>query len=310
MTGDRRGSVTRTWLAVGIGVLGISLAAPIGAATAAPALAVAFWRSAAGAAATVPLVAAGGLSRDRPGAASAGPFGGLVGRGVRGLGRETWTGCLAAGGLLAVHFALWLPSLRLTSVTASTALVATTPVWTVLIGRRQGVAVPRAVWAGVGLALSGVLLVTGVDAGRGAGALLGDVLAVAGGMASAGYVVVGERVRRSTPTTVYTLVAYATCALLLLPVCLGTGTALAGWGPRTWVELAVLTLAAQLLGHSLLNAALPVAGATPVALAILLEVPGAAVVAWLWLGSVPPWTVVPGALLVLAGLVAVLRAPA
>jgi drug/metabolite transporter (DMT)-like permease len=62
------------------------------------------------------------------------------------------------------------------------------------------------------------------------------------------------------------------------------------------------------LGHSLLNAALPVAGATPVSLAILWEVPGAALVAWLWLGAAPPWTVVPGALLVLAGLVVVIRA--
>ena len=284
----------RAWVAVGIGVLGISLAAPIGAATAAPALAVAFWRSAAGAVATAPMV--------------------MVGRrraGLRGLDGRGWAGCLGSGALLAVHFALWLPSLRLTSVMASTALVATTPVWTVLaaagVGRRVGVRVPAGAWAGVGLALAGVLVVTGVDAGHGVAGLTGDLLALAGGMASAGYVLVGERVRRTTSTAVYTLVAYATCAVLLLPVCLLLRTPLAGWGPRTWVELGVLTVSAQLLGHSLLNAALPVAGATPVSLAILLEVPGAAVVAWLWLGSVPPVTVLPGAVLVLAGLVAVTR---
>jgi drug/metabolite transporter (DMT)-like permease len=215
---------------------------------------------------------------------------------------------LGAGALLAVHFALWLPSLRLTSVTASTALVTTAPVWTVLLGRMRGAAVPGAAWAGAGLALAGVLTVTGIDAGHDRDALVGDVLALAAGMASAGYVVVGERTRRTTSTAVYTLVAYATCAVLLLPPCVVSGTPLTGWGWRTWVELLVLTFAAQMLGHSLLNAALPVVGATPLSLSILLEVPGAALVAWLWLGSAPPWTVVPGAALVLVGLVVVIRA--
>jgi drug/metabolite transporter (DMT)-like permease len=280
----------RGWLLVGIGVLGISLAAPIGAATAAPALAVAFWRSAGGALATAPVVAVSGRA------------------GLRRLGRAGWTGSLLAGLLLAVHFGLWLPSLRLTSVTASTALVTTAPVWTVVIGRLRGVPVPAAAWAGVALALVGVAAMTGIDAGGGGRGLAGDLLALAGGMAAAGYVLVGERVRRTTSTAVYTLIAYGSCALLLLPLCLAVGTPLAGWGLRTWTELAVLTLAAQLLGHTLLNGALPAVGATPLSLAILLEVPGAAVVAWVWLGTPPPWTVVPAAALVLAGLVVVVRA--
>jgi drug/metabolite transporter (DMT)-like permease len=207
-----------------------------------------------------------------------------------------------------VHFALWLPSLRLTSVAASTALVTTAAVWTLLLARWQGTRVRPQAWVGVGLALAGVLAVTGIDAGRAGTGLVGDLLALAGGMASAGYVVVGERVRRTTSTAVYTTTAYTTCAVLLLPLVLLLRTPLAGWGARTWGELAVLTIAAQLLGHSLLNVALPVVGATSVSLAILLEVPGAAVVAWIWLGAPPPPTVLPGAALVLAGLVAVIRA--
>jgi uncharacterized membrane protein len=80
--------VARAWLAVGVGVLGISLAAPIGAATAAPALAVAFWRSAGGALATVPVVAVGSwalLRRASSRASSrASGGGGCVGSGGRG----------------------------------------------------------------------------------------------------------------------------------------------------------------------------------------------------------------------------------
>jgi len=95
---------------------------------------------------------------------------------------------------------------------------------------------------------------------------------------------------------------------VLAPVSLLLGQPLAGWGPRTWVELGVLTLAAQLLGHTALNAALPTVGATPLSLAILLEVPGATLVAWAWLGQRPPVLVLPGVVLILSGLWVVVKA--
>ena len=95
--------------------------------------------------------------------------------------------------------------------------------------------------------------------------------------------------------------------LVMLAACLLSGASLSGYSTRTWVELGLLTLSAQLLGHSLLNRALRSAGATTVALATLLEVPGASLVAWAWLGQVLPAAVVPGAVLVLAGLAVVIR---
>jgi drug/metabolite transporter (DMT)-like permease len=280
----------RAWAGVGIGVLAVSVSAPVTSATAAAPLAVAFWRAAIGAAATGAY-----LGARRPGELRAAPAA------VR---RDAAT----AGLLLALHFGLWLPSLRLTSVTASTALVSTTPVWTVVLDRLRGAKVPRPVLAGVAVALAGMLAITGVDAGRSAGAALGDLLALLGGMAGAGYVVAGERARRWLSPAAYTTAACAVCTLLLLPVCLLGGVAVVGFTPRTWAEIAVVAVGAQLIGHGSLNAALPVVGATPLALALLFEVPGAAMVAWAWLGVPPPAAVLPGTLLVLAGLVVVVRA--
>lgn len=280
---------------IATGVVAVSFSGPIAASTLAPALAVAMWRNAFGAAAGAPFTLARRraelreLVQDRP----------------RVLGTA-----VLAGAFLAVHFGLWIPSLRLTSVTASTALVTTTPVWTVAAARLRGSPVPRAVLVGVLLALTGVTVVTGVDATASAQALRGDLMALAGGAAAAGYVACGESVRRSLSTASYTLVAYTTCALALLPVCLITGTALWGFSPRSWAQIAVLTLTAQLLGHSLLNRALRSAGATTVSMAVLLEVPGAALVAWVWLGQVPPLAVVPGVALILTGLAVVVQARA
>ncbi|HET8615605.1 MAG TPA: DMT family transporter [Actinomycetales bacterium] len=277
---------------IGVGVLAVAFSAPLITAIAAPALAVAFWRNAFGAIAGAPFTLA--TRRDEL-------------RSLLGPQRRTLYLAVVAGLALALHFGLWIPSLRLTSVTASTALATTTPLWTVVMTRLLGQHVPRGVVLGVVVAVTGVLVVTGVDASGSAQALQGDLLALGGGAAGAGYVVAGAEVRRTVGTATYTLVAYTTCAVVLLAVCLVSGTSLSGYSARTWVELALLTLTAQLLGHSLLNRALRSAGATTVALAILLEVPGASLVAWVWLGQVPPLAVVPGAALVLAGIAVVIR---
>jgi drug/metabolite transporter (DMT)-like permease len=167
--------------------------------------------------------------------------------------------------------------------------------------------VPRAVLLGVALAIAGTLAITGVDAARSGRALLGDLLSLASAVAATGYLIGGRRVMRETSTAVYTMLAYGACALVLLPVALAGHTALWGFSGRAWVELGVIALAAQVLGHTMLNVALPVVGTTAVALAILLETPGAALVAWAWLGQTPPLTVVPGTVLMLAGLVVVAR---
>lgn len=280
---------------IATGVAAVAFSGPIAASSLAPALAIAFWRNALGAAASAPYT----LGRRRAELVS-----------LARDQRQALALAVVAGLFLALHFGLWIPSLRLTTVAASLALVTTTPLWTVLFARARGAHVPRGVLVGVLLALAGVLVITGVDASASPAALRGDLMALGGGAAAAGYVIAGQSVRRTVGTASYTLIAYTTCALALLPVCLLTGTQLWGFSARNWLEIAVLTLTAQLLGHTLLNRALRSAGATTVSLAVLLEVPGGALVAWAWLGQVPPLAVLPGAAMVLAGLVVVVRAQA
>lgn len=295
MTHDDHDSPLLTAGLLATGVVAVSFSGPIAASTLAPALALAFWRNALGAAASAPYT----IVRRRAE---------LV-RLVRHQPRLLGTAVLA-GLFLALHFGLWIPSLQLTTVTASTALVTTTPVFTVALARARGLPVPGAVLIGVLVSLAGVVVITGVDAGSSPDALRGDLMALGGAVAGAGYVAAGESVRRTVGTASYTLVAYTACALALLPIALASGVDLLHLSARSWAEIAALTLTAQLLGHTLLNRALRAAGATTVSLAILLEVPGASLVAWVWLGQVPPLAVLPGAALLLCGLAVVVRASA
>ncbi|MFF8815320.1 DMT family transporter [Streptomyces pactum] len=275
-----------------VAVAGISLSAPLIAATAAPALAIAFWRNAMAIGVLTPFV--------------------LLRRGLRaevfGMSRRTLLLSAAAGVLLAVHFGVWLPSLHMTSVASSTALVTTTPIWAALLLRLRGHRPPAATWTGMAVAFVGVLLLTGVDLSVSPRALAGDALALAGGMAAAGYVVLGAEVRRTASTTAYTYVCYAVTAVLLGAAALIQGAGMSGYSGETWLKLAVLTVTAQLLGHTLINRVVKGLGPSVTSTAILLETPGAALIAALWLGQTPPVIAYPALAVILVGLALVIRA--
>ena len=270
-------------LLIAVAVLGVSASGPIIAATAAPALAIAMWRNAMGTAALAPIA----LTRHRSA--------------LRRADARERRLLLISGFALAAHFATWVPAVTLTSVASATALGATSPVWNALIARLGGQHVPRRAWLGIGVALLGVLVLTGVDLQVSGDALVGDLLALAGGVFAAVYVAVGGAARQTMSTTSYAFACYAICAVVLLAVCLVGGVQLGGYSADTWLKLVVLTVVAQLLGHTIFNRVVGSVGPVVVSLCILFEVPGAALIAAIWLGQVPPLAALPAAVLVLAG---------
>ena len=273
-------------------LLAVSTSGPLIAATVAPAMAISFWRNAMAGVVLTPAV----LLRRR--------------EELRGLDRREWRLALLAGVLLALHFATWIPALDYTTVASATALVATQPVWSALIGKARGETVPARVWLGIGVAVAGALLLTGADLSVSGEALFGDLLAVLGGIFAAAYVTAGSEVRRSVSTTTYTAVCYTTTALILLVVCLVGRQQLVGYEGVDWLRLVALTAGAQLLGHSLFNVVLKTTGPTVVSLSILFEIPGAALIAGLFLDQSVPWLAVPAAVLLVSGLAIVIRAGA
>lgn len=268
-----------------VAVVAVSTSGPLIRYAAAPALAVAMWRNLL----ALPVLAVPALRAPRPDR------------------REARLVALA-GVFLAAHFAAWIPSLSYTSVASSVALVATQPVWAALIARARGEHVHREVWIGIGVALAGVLLLSGVDLSISARALFGDLLAVVGGALAAAYVSVGSQVRRSVGTATYTTGCYGVASLLLLVACVASGRPLVGFDGGTWLAIVALVAGPQLLGHTLVNTVLRSITPTAVSVAILFEVVGATVLAALWFGETPPLAAVPAGLLIFSGVIVVIRA--
>jgi len=264
-----------------IAILAISTSGPLITVTAAPAIAIAFWRCFLGAIATAPFAFKNGL---------------------RNINRKTLTTSISAGLLLGIHFAVWIPSLRFTTVAASTAMVATQPAWAALIAKIRGENFPNKVWFGIFVALLGAVLLTGTDFSLDRRAVIGDLLALLGAIFAALYVTVGSSARTKLTTAQYTVIAYSAAAFALLVLAVVAGINLTGFSRQAWFYIFLLTLLAQILGHTLFNITLRSLSATVVSMGILFEMPGSTIIAALAIGQVPPWQTIPAIVLLMIGM--------
>ncbi|MDP6935015.1 MAG: DMT family transporter [Myxococcota bacterium] len=209
---------------------------------------------------------------------------------ARRISRRDGALIVVAGAFMALHFWAWFTSLHSTTVLRSTLLVCLAPVWVGLIEALfLGSAPPRRFWVGISLALLGVALLSSQGSGETDVTLLGDGLALLGGVLSAVYLLIGRTVRQRVHIGSYgawICLAAAGWLGIILGV---TGAPLTGWGASSWGVLAALAVGPQVMGHMGLNYAIRYVPAGAVAAVTLLEPAGAALLAWIILDEAATW---------------------
>lgn len=276
-----------------IALVAISLSAIFVRLADAPGVVVAFWRMAVASLVIMPLTI--GALRRTP------------------LGPRTLWPTVAAGALLAVHFAAWISSLSYTTVAASVTLVSTTPLWVALLAwafLRQAPTLTTLI--GVLLAVAGGAVIGfGGSLGTVAAApapLLGDGLALLGALAMAGYLMLGRLAQhRGLGLDAYAGSAYTVAAVCLLPLPLLFGFDYLGYPAGTFAWMLALALVPQLIGHTGINHALRHMAPTRVATATLLEPLGSGLLAFLLFRERPGPLTLLGAVILLTGVVLAVR---
>lgn len=217
---------------------------------------------------------------------------------------------IAAGALLALHFATWITSLSYTSIAASVTLVATTPLWVALIAwLALGIAPTLGVMIGVVLAVAGAAVIGFSDMGGASNPLLGDALALVAGVAAAGYFLLGRSVQRGGVSLgAYVGSAYGVAAVFLLPLPLLFGHSYLDYPASTFLWVTLLALVPQLVGHTGLHFATRHLNPTLVATLILAEPIGSGILALVFFNELPSTHTLVGAALLLLGLVLTVRA--
>ncbi|CCO08112.1 DMT family transporter [Desulforamulus hydrothermalis] len=210
--------------------------------------------------------------------------------------------CLA-GVLLALHFAVWITSLHYTSVASSTVLVAMQPLFVISGGYllyREGIG--KAGLLGAAVALAGTVLIGLHDLRLGGGALWGDLLAFAGAVFVAGYVLIGRHLRVRMALLPYTFLVYGAAALVLVALNLVSGTSFYPYPAMTWLWFVCLAVVPTICGHSLFNWALKYVKAAVVSVSTLGEPVGATVLAYFIFNEVPGFLQLAGGFMILIGL--------
>jgi len=200
-----------------------------------------------------------------------------------------WRIAILGAAFLALHFICRISSLKLTSVASSVALVTTNPIfvgifsWLFLKEKQE-----KALIVGIVLSVTGSLVLAIGDGGL-AGlavtnreALIGDGLALLGAVMGSGYLVTGSRIRAKVDTFRHITMVYPLAAVMLLAVVLLLKLPVTGFRPVSYANLVLLALISQLLGHTAFNWALKHLKASMVAVTILAEPIGAAMLAWLF----------------------------
>jgi drug/metabolite transporter (DMT)-like permease len=276
------------FVVLAVALAGVSFGSIFARLAAAPALAIALWRMTLASAVALPVAA--GMGQLRPAAAP----------------RETAL-AVAAGGLLALHFGSWITSLQLTTVANSVLLVNTAPLFVALLswaaGRRPG----RRTWVAVALALGGAVIIASGSLAD-SSTLLGNLLALVGAVAMAGYLMLAREAQGRLAYLPYVATAYISAAAVLWTAVLISGTPWRGYAAETWWALAAMAAVSQLVGHGGCNWSLRHLQPAFVSIALTGEPVIAALLAWWLLGEPVTGRTALGGALVLAGVIVAVRA--
>jgi drug/metabolite transporter (DMT)-like permease len=214
-----------------------------------------------------------------------------------GIFLKRWKMLLLTGLFLALHFAFWIASLKHTSVASSVVIVHMHPVFVALgaylILRER---VTTSMILGILLSIVGGMIIGLSDLTTSMHSAWGDLLALGGALMTSGYLMAGRNLRQDMDLLSYIFPVYVAASIVVLLIGLAWGVPFFGYPVQTYVLFLLLAIIPQLIGHSTFNWALKFFSASTVAVLILGEPIGSALLAYWFLGEpLTVWKITGGA---------------
>jgi drug/metabolite transporter (DMT)-like permease len=240
------------------------------------------------------------------------------------LNRKGLSLALLSGAFLALHFAAWITSLEYTSVASSAVLVSTIPLWVALLSPFtikepiRLIVIIGLVFALLGVVIVGISDICSITNGSlscpnlgefmQGRAFIGDMLALFGAFAGAGYLLIGRKLRANMSLISYISLVYGMAAIVLIVIMFAAGLKSFGYPPQSYVWLILLAIIPQLFGHSTFNWALGYLSAAFVSITLLGEPIGSTILAYIILQEKPTVLKLIGGGLILVGIFIASRA--
>lgn len=215
--------------------------------------------------------------------------------------RREWVLLFISGLFLALHFALWFGSLKLTTVASSTIILALQPIIALIGGaiffKEQ---TTRSALMTMAIAVVGAVMVGWGDFGLSKNAIIGDILSFLSVIAVVGYLLIGQSVVKKVSHWIYSFSVFAFAAVALIVYNIATSVQISGYDAKEWgifVLLAIVPTISHVINNWLMN----FVSATTISMSILGEPVGATILAAIILNERLVAMQIMGGLLVLLG---------
>lgn len=227
---------------------------------------------------------------------------------LRTLPKTTVLIMIVIGIILAAHFALWISSLKMTSVASSVILVTAHPVLVAPVSfyfLKEKLSLVNAL--GIAISLGGVgLLVIGNYgfAAFGLDTLEGNLLAMLGGIAAGLYILGGRTLRKKVSTLTYAFVVYGVGTIVLFVICLTFQAPVYNLAPSDYAIILLMAVVSGIFGHTLYNWSLGYIRASIMSVALLGEPIGSSLLAYVipWIHQEPSFYTIIGGGIILMGI--------
>jgi len=213
---------------------------------------------------------------------------------------------IISGVFLGWHFHFWIDSLSYTTISASVVLVTTQPIYVAVLAKiflHEKVGFKGVI--AIFMALVGTILIAGFDLSFKNEYFYGDMLALAGAIMAACYMLIGRVVRSKIDVYPYIMTVYATAALtlgIIMMIAGGNQVAITG---RDYIFFIILALVPTLIGHTIYNYALKHFKAHKVGIAVVGEPVLASIWALILFSEIPGWGTIAGGVVIITALVLV-----
>ena len=218
---------------------------------------------------------------------------------LRALPRAGWAAGIVAGSFLALAYGLQTAGLELTTVTSTGFITGLYVVFTPLLALLFfGTPVPRVLWAGIALAVVGLLLLNGVPGGS----TVGNLLVLGNAVFQSFQITAMERFAPRHDPRALTFLQMATSAVGFVVIALALGDLEMPNDSRVWWALIVTGVFAGALGYLIATWVQARTTAARAALVFTLEAPFAALFGVLLADEVLGWAGWVGCAVMMAGI--------
>lgn len=212
--------------------------------------------------------------------------------------------CSVSGILLALHFATWISSIKMTTIANSTILVSCSPIFVALANYfifKEKLKFKMAL--GISMSLTGTIIIAMGSSGETLNnSMIGNILAFLGAIFVAGYLVLGGILRKKLSAGIYVFIVYCASTVVLFTMCIVTKTPLYPYSSKEFMLFIALAFFCSILGHTVYNYMVKYVSSTLISVSTLSEPIFASILAMLIFKEFPSLYTLIGGITIITGI--------